>query len=158
MKKILFLLILIGCTLPAIAQVSYSTRVPVTSSLPTPYIGNFTVKANGYDTSVNVDTSYLGWVFSGRYDFMFDVLNTKISGTVGGTAVLQMSTDNVNYLTTYGDTTQCVGCVGQTAVISNSTAHYVWAIPNGRGKYYRVRLIYSGTQTSAPTGTAFYKW
>jgi environmental stress-induced protein Ves len=68
------------------------------------------------------------------------VIGTKTSGTVAGTAVLTGSLDGTNYFAVGADTLTLAN------VATNSK---VWQVDKSRYRYYRVKVITSGTQVSS---------
>lgn len=141
MKKIASILAFLGVFSVAKAQSTQTLRV-----------------AAAEDTLTNVDTAYLLATISGIYDLNFKLTITKISGTVGGTALLQGSPDNSNWFTINSTAQDFAASQFQSsATVTNGTADYWWNVPatNHVYRYYRIRVITSGTQSCAPTGTAY---
>jgi hypothetical protein len=96
------------------------------------------------DTNTNAMTSTHIATLSGdamTYDVLtIQVVGTKVSGTVAGTAVLYGSVDGVNY--------QAIGT--DTLTLANTaTNSYIWTLDKTRYKYYRVSVATTGTQVSA---------
>ena len=69
----------------------------------------------------------------------------KLGGTVAGSAVLQGSVDNSNWFTV----TDSTGTGSQS--LSNGNNNLQWRVPGTIYRYYRVRVITSGTQSSSYT-------
>lgn len=110
------------------------------------------------DTVTNTDTTYLTATITGSYDLIFKTTVTKISGTVGGSMLLQGSVDNSIWFTLANSTSNIAsGQMSDTATVTNATASYHWRLDNHKWQYYRVRYISSGTQTSYPSGTVYYR-
>lgn len=115
------------------------------------------------DTLTNADSGYVQFTNNSNYDFLFDLAVTKISGTVGSTAVLQGSLDNATWFTLTGNTTYCATCQGASATITNTagTKHYQWYIPHSSTNYPYYQIFCgatSGTYTASYTGTLNYKY
>lgn len=110
------------------------------------------------DTTANVDTTYLTFKSSGVYNYHFKATVTKISGTVGGSAILQGSPDNSRWYTLNNavsgiDSNAYV--YANTATLTNATNTYDWFYGGTsvfNFPYFRIRFIMSGTQSSVPTG------
>lgn len=144
MKKILILLACAGFAGVAKAQTSSKA---------------LTVAA-AEDTLTNTDTAYMLATIDGIYDLKFKLTMTKISGTVGGAAILYGSDNNSDWFAINStDQDLAASQYQDTATVSNGTASYWWNVPsaNATFKYYRIRVITSGTQSSAPTGTVYAK-
>ena len=159
MKKLIVFLALISLGLSASAQRGiYGTIQPFKSFAGTLY--NSRGVAKTIDTLANVDTGYARWSMSNDYNYTFDLLITKINGTVAGTSVLQGSLDGTNWDILTGNTTYCSACKGASATVTDGTAHYHWALPLGvtNYQYYQIRTITSGTCTATYTATANIKY
>jgi len=166
MKKLIAIIALIAIGYSAEAQVrgSFGTYTPFTSTTGTinkVVAGTITPVTSGrLDTLTNADTGYIRMTLNSNYAMVFDLSMTKITGTLAGTAVLQGSTDNTNWVTLTGITTTCSGCQGASATITDGSAHYKWAVPVGAVpfQYYQMRAITTGTCTASYTGTVGYKY
>lgn len=132
--------------------------------IPQAYIGNFTLRTNGYpDTTVNADTSYLTVSSSaliGQYNVFIQGAVNNISGTTGGTVTCQGSND---FVTWYACSTSSVEPSGLTSsytissLTSAAVSSFGFYFPDHTFTYYRVRFISSGTQTSSVTGILWYR-
>ena len=125
----------------------------------TPYKADFTKKTNGYDTTTNTDTSYLvagvGLNLLG-YQWQADVINTKVSGTVGGSVILQGSNDLTTWWTVKNYSSVITG-VSDTTTLTNTTSQtFTYGLHSCDFKYVRLRAITSGTQTSYLRATLYY--
>lgn len=112
------------------------------------------------DTLSNTDTGYVQFTMNNRFDMLFDLYVTKISGTVAGTSILQGSLDNATWKTITGSTTYSA-TQGASATVTDGTAHYQWSVPVAAGMvypFYQIRTISTGTMTASYTGTANYKY
>lgn len=100
------------------------------------------------DTLNNAETAYIGLptLTGGYYSIGIQAVVTKVSGTVGGTAIIQGSLDGTNYVT-IGSTTLTFS---DQAVNTN-----VWEITPSVYQYHRVKFVSSGTQVSIPK--VYYK-
>jgi hypothetical protein len=109
-----------------------------------------------------IDTTVGQFTFNGNYDIGVDVAITKISGTVGGTLLLQGSYDNSTWYAITGNTTYCASCIGASATITNTagTKHYVWDVPHSavNFKYYQVTAIPTGTMSATFNPNVYYKY
>ena len=76
----------------------------------------------------------------------FQVVATKISGTVAGTAILQASLDGTNYHSVGVDT------LTLTNVATNA---HLWSAAPNKYKYWRVKVTGSGTMSASVNGYAF---
>jgi len=109
------------------------------------------------DTLTNTDTSYLvANGVSSFADLTFQFTNTKVSGTPGGTIILQGNVDGTNWYTLKNDATQTVG-ISDTVTIANGNTISAYIVKNHPYTNYRIRFISSGTQKSAPTGILYYR-
>lgn len=99
------------------------------------------------DTLTNADTTYLSLSkISGYYNSVAIQVNaSKISGTVGGSAVVQGSVDGTNYI-------DLPTAVADSMSLTNGSSSHIWAIESPPYPYYRVKIITSGTQKSAFQG------
>lgn len=104
-----------------------------------------TTMTNSGDTVVNTATVNLDVTLKGKGDLGFQVVATKISGTVGGTAILQGSLDGTNYVTISTDT------LTLTDVATNSA---VWKVSASTYLYYRIAVTGSGTMSASVVGYA----
>ncbi len=111
--------------------------------------------ASVLDTLTNTDTGYVQFQNFNNCDRLFDFSVTKISGTVGGTALLQGSLDNVHWLTITGNTTYYAGAKGASATIADASAHYFWYVPQDQAvtPYYQIQYISTGTMTATYTSS-----
>lgn len=120
------------------------------------------------DSLTNADTGYATISFSaGRYDMMFEITVTKVSGTVAGTIEIQGSNDNSTWQTLASDNegegfdAGITYFQGDTATLTNATATYKWLITGGTGwrhRYYRARVITTGTSVVGIEVTAPKVW
>ncbi|MBV7531341.1 hypothetical protein [Chitinophaga sp. sic0106] len=93
------------------------------------------------DTLTNVDTAYLtSSKFSGYTRGAIQLNIQKFSGTVAGSAFVQVSIDGVNYVPSGLDTLTAV----------NGDNVKIWTIPVAYWPYYRVKVISSGTNRQIP--------
>lgn len=128
MKKILFLSLFISLAFIGSAQV------------------NFTA-SNGLARDTVTNTATETWsvhIPGSQKTIGIQVIITKISGTAGGTIVLQASTDGTNYFTVPGSDTATA-----TNVASQS---FGWEIENSKWPYYQ--LLYTGTGTMSVSAIA----
>jgi hypothetical protein len=184
-RIIIALIMLFTCAIPVIGDGQvFNTRTAPTPN-PGPPRGNYgtvqsytaqtgvicAVKSNTVtpvasgklDTLSNTDTGYVQFTFPNRYDILFDFAVTKISGTVGATALLQGSLDNATWNTITGSTTYLAGGQGASATVTNTagTKHYQWSLPMNSGvtyPFYQVQVISTGTMTATYSGSAVYKY
>lgn len=166
MKYIITFLAFIAISTTAFSQSrgTYGTIQAITPAVGSLYkysAGVITAVPTGkLDTLSNTDTGLVRWTFNNLYSMTFDYYVTKISGTVGGTALLQGSTDNTNWHTITGNTTYCAGCIGASATVTNTagSTHYQWYVPAEATtyKYWQVQTITTGTMTASYNGTVQY--
>lgn len=94
------------------------------------------------DTVVNTATVNMDLKTVNNYDNVsFQLIATKLTGTVAGTAILQASNDGTNWLTinTAGADTFTVTNVATQSYFWNELPnHYLW---------YRINVVGSGTST-----------
>lgn len=115
--------------------------------------------AKTYDTTTNVDTSYLVTsAISGYGDITYYFTNTTLTGSTSGTVIVQGS--QTGTFATVGDWVTLVTDKTQSAmtdqyVVSGTTSGY-YSFPKHQFKYIRIRYISAGTQTSRMTGTMYF--
>lgn len=100
------------------------------------------VQMTGSDTVVNAATVNLDLKTNNAYNNVsFQLVTTKLTGTVAGTAKLQASNDGTNWLT--------INTAGaDTATITNVAAFsYFWNEAPNHYLYYRLNIVGSGTST-----------
>lgn len=96
------------------------------------------------DTVVNAGTEYATLkVANSGSNVSVQIVATKISGTVAGTAVLQASNDGVNYVSIGADT------LTLTNVTTNT---HLWSVSANPYIYYRVKVTGSGTMVATIKG------
>lgn len=125
--------------------------------------GGFVSKS--YDTTTNADTTYLvAGALTGYYDVVLHWINTQLSGTSGGTVIVQGSMVGGNtflsdwYTSKNSWTTIYTGAVGLTDTTTVSgTTRGEFKISANNWKYIRLRYISSGTQTSTLRGTLYLR-
>lgn len=105
--------------------------------------------------NTNVDTSYHTIDLAGQtnnFSFLnFSIKGTKTSGTVGGAVTLWGSSDNSKWFAVYGASTAAMSDTVTTQSLANSDNDLQFLVDKTRYRYYRVRVITSGTQVSAYT-------
>lgn len=119
MKKILFLLLVIGAALSGKAQSSVTFPLVSADSL---------TNADTVNKVINVTAGYSG--------IAIQPVVTKVSGTAGGNVILYESVDGTNYKST-GDTLAVANSAGAQSVI--------WKKTTPLPVKYKVNLITSGT-------------
>ena len=121
--------------------------------------------AKSLDTASNTDTTYLYFTANGAaYNMHFKAVYTRISGTAGGTLLFQASDDNSNWFTLANNVEGMVTSqYADTATFSSlssgsSTKDFFYVGTKAyKFKYFRIRLITSGTQTGSFAGTTYYR-
>lgn len=115
--------------------------------------------AKTFDTTVNVDTTYLVTSpINGYGDVMYYFTNTTLTGSTSGTVTIQGS--ETGTFATVGDWVSLVTDKTQSAmtdqyVVSGTTSGY-FALIKHQFKYMRIRYISAGTQTSRMTGKMYF--
>lgn len=112
-------------------------------------VGNSQVSLtmNGSDTVVNTAQVDLTFSVSNAYNSgAYQIVVTKVSGTVDGNAILQGSVDNVNFVNI--DTLATTNVATQTAIFTESPVKY---------PFYRVRYTGTGTMAAIISGRAHFK-
>ncbi len=170
MKNLIILILLAFCSTAVEAQTfsrgTYGTIQGYTPITMNTYNAAGTAKNSGKDTLSNADTGYLYIDVNANFDFTFDALVTKLTGTIDSTnVVLQACTGTSHGLTAdwraiTGNTTYCATCIGASATQASpgTTKHYIYQIPHSDGcqwLHYRLRIICTGSETSIYTGTAY---
>lgn len=101
------------------------------------------------DTVTNTGTAYLSLKLSGYYAVSIQVNVTKISGTLGGTIVLQGSLDGTNYVT--------IPSSGSLTVTNVTSQGYLWNYANSPYLYYRVLATGTGTMSGIISAKIMYR-
>lgn len=106
------------------------------------------VRITSTDTLNDAETVYIALptLTGGYYSIGIQAVVTKVSGTVGGTAIIQGSLDGANYVTIGSSTLTFSDQAVNTAV---------WSITPSTYQYHRVKFVSSGTQVSVPK--VYYK-
>lgn len=145
MKKIFSIAILFVLTTSAL--VLSSTKTSAQSLLPQtdPAGAVSTVNTNG-------DTSYHSVDLAGNtfnYNTMtFAIKGTKTSGTVAGACTLWGSMDNSRWYPVYGASTNALADTVTTKSLTDGDVDFAFYVRNVWFRYYRVRVITTGTQVS----------
>jgi hypothetical protein len=158
MKKIIFALFMAVLSVTANAQ---------TGEWVSQAMQGYTaaLAAKSLDTASNTDTTYLYFTaVSAGYNIHCKAVYTRISGTAGGTLLFQGSDDNSNWFTLANNLEGTVSSqYADTATFSSlssgtSTKDFFYAGTKAyKYKYFRIRLITSGTQTGSFAGTTYYR-
>lgn len=105
---------------------------------------------NGSDTVVNTASVNLTLTLRGSYDSaVFQVVNTKVSGTVAGTSILYGSVDGTNYK--HVPNTDTLTNTNQT------TNTLIWQLSNPDFPYYKIVTTGSGTMSAITSAKAHFK-
>ena len=107
------------------------------------------------DTTTNTDTSYLFAQLTPGYNLQLQWTNTKVSGTVAGSVVVQGSNDDINWYTLTTDKSQAP-YLADTVTATNGNTTGLFILQHCYFDYVRVRIITSGTQRSTLSGTVYY--
>lgn len=103
--------------------------------------------------NTNADTSYHTVDLAGQtrnYEWLnFVVKGTKTSGTVAGTVTLWGSMDNSRWIAVYGASTSAMADTVTTQNLSDGDTNLAFFVRNTNFRYYRVRVITTGTQVSS---------
>lgn len=104
---------------------------------------------NGSDTITNTATVNLTLTVRGSYDSaVFQVVNTKLSGTAAGTSILYGSVDGTNY--------KAIGA--DTLTNANQTTNtHIWELDNPKYPYYKIASVGSGTMSVITSAKAHFK-
>jgi hypothetical protein len=131
MKKLIFLFALVAFAFTANAQVVVMKATTGNSS----------------DTVTNTATETLSAQLNGSFDVVTVQLTvTKISGTVGGTAILQASLDGTTWTTL---NTAAIPQNNDTITLTNVTTNSCfWVIEPSKYLYYRVSVTGTGTMAA----------
>ena len=101
------------------------------------------------DTVTNTGTAYLSLKLTGYYTVSIQVNVTKISGTLGGTIVLQGSLDGTNYVT--------IPSSSSLTVTNVASQGYLWTYSNSPYLYYRVLATGTGTMSGIISAKIMYR-
>jgi len=140
MKKLFSLILLVGLAFYAGAQQTLTQTDPAGASAT---------------VNTNADTSYHTVDLAGQtrnYEWLnFAVKGTKTSGTVAGTVTLWGSMDNSRWYAVYGSSTSALSDTVTTQNLSDASVDLGFFVRNTHFRYYRVRVITTGTQVSSYT-------
>lgn len=162
MKKIIVLLAIIASTITANAQVGRGSFGTVQNfSNYNPKIYNRLNVLVGADTLKGVDTAYLVFPYSYKYDATFTIKTAQKAGTYAGSAYLQASNDNINWQSITGLTAVCTSCLGASksySGVTTSTAN-TWDVGKINFPYWRIMITGStSSDTTIVSGFANYSW
>lgn len=113
-------------------------------------VGGITAFVN--DTTTNAETEYLviatPVAINGNYVLGISIGGTNASGTATVTGAIQVSNDNTNWFN-----------YGSAITLNNAgtVAPYAWFLNDTPYKYYRVKLLSSGTGVTNCTGHIILK-
>lgn len=139
MKKILFLVTVLLAVAISHSQTTMTQTDPAGASAT---------------VNTNADTSYHALDLAGNINnfkhITIAVAGTKTSGTVAGTCVPYGSLDGSRWFALYGKTNALMGAdTTSSQSLANSDNDITWHFDNTRWRYYRVRVITTGTQVSS---------
>ncbi len=101
------------------------------------------------DTLSNGTTGYLAATVATAVDLLtFQLVLTKIDGTVAGTAIPQASIDGTNYVDISTDT---------FTLANQATNTKIWTFLKAPYKHYRIKVVTTGTQRSIQSGKIYSK-
>lgn len=146
MKK-LFSIILISClTFGAVVVSAFKSDAQVTMAQTDPAGASATV-------NTNADTSYHTVDLAGQTNnyntLSFFIKGTKTSGTVAGNVTLWGSADNSRWYAVYGASTAAFADTVTTKTLTDGDVDFQFLVNKTYYRYYRVRVITSGTQVSS---------
>lgn len=99
-------------------------------------------------TLTNTDTSYLTAQPAGGNFVALQLNVVKVSGTVGGAALVQCSEDGLNW----SSATDTAHAVVASYTVTDGTQTKRWELGEQRTRRYRVRVTTTGTQVSTVGG------
>jgi hypothetical protein len=141
MKKFLSLILIVAATFTAT-----NLNAQVTMAETDPAGATSTV-------NTNADTSYHTIQLAGQTNnhelLTFIIKGTKTSGTVAGTVTLWGSNDNSRWFAVYGASTAALSDTVTTQNLTDASVDLSFHVNKTRFRYYRIRVITSGTQVSA---------
>lgn len=138
MKKLLSLILVIVFAMAANSQVVMTQTDPAGAAA--------TVNTNGDTSYHKVDLA--GQTFNYQY-VTITVAGTKTSGTVAGTVTLWGSNDNSRWFAAYGSSTAALSDTVTTQNLTDADNNLQFLVTGTRYRYYRVRVITTGTQVSS---------
>lgn len=147
MKKLFSIILLIACTFAATIITSTKADAQITLAQTDPAGASATV-------NTNADTSYhlvdLAGQTNNYNELSFFIKGTKNSGTIStSAATLWGSADNVRWYPVYGASTSAMADTVTTQSIADSDNNLLFIVNKTRYRYYRVRIITTGTQSSS---------
>jgi len=138
MKKLLSLILVIALAVGANAQQTLTQTDPAGAAAT---------------VNTNADTSYHTVDLAGQsrnFEWLnFVVKGTKTSGTVGGAVTLWGSMDNSRWYAVYGYTNADADSLITSQSLTDASVDLIFHVPQTKFRYYRVRVITTGTQVSA---------
>lgn len=103
--------------------------------------------------NTNADTSYHTIDLAGQtrnYEWLnFAIKGTKTSGTVAGAVTLWGSMDNSRWYAVYGYTNADADSLITSQALTDASVDLVFHVNYTKFRYYRVRVITTGTQVSS---------
>lgn len=143
MKKAFIIAIL---SFAAVAFTSYTVKAQSLMAQTDPAGSTATV-------NTNADTSYHTIDLAGQtnnFNYLsFFIKGTKTSGTVAGAVTLWGSADNVRWYAVYGASTAQFADTVTTKTLTDGDVDFQFLVNKTFYRYYRVRVITSGTQVSS---------
>lgn len=143
MKKLLYFI----PTLLMLSFTTFTAQAQSTMAETDPSGATSTVNTNG-DTSYHT-ISLAGQTFN--YELLtFTIKGTKNSGAIsGGAATLWGSNDNSRWYAVYGSSTAAMADTVTSISLTDASVDLQFLVSHTRYKYYRIRIITTGTQSSA---------
>src|SRR5688572_12264323 len=146
MKKLASILLMFSITLAIVSITPNQAKAQVTMAETDPAGATSTVNTNA-DTSYHT-ISLAAQTFN--YDVLtFTVKGTKTSGTVAGAVTLWGSNDNTRWYAVYGASTAAFTDTVASQNLTDASVDLAFHVNKTRFRYYRIRVITSGTQVSA---------
>lgn len=146
MKKLFSIILLASLTFGAVALSAHNASAQVTMTQTDPAGASATV-------NTNADTSYHLVDLAGQTN-NYNVLGvfikgTKTSGTVAGAVTLWGSIDNSRWYAVYGASTSQLADTVTSQTLTDGDVDFQFLVDKTRYRYYRVRVITTGTQVSS---------
>lgn len=146
MKKLFSLILMFSLTLVTITLSVQRSSAQTTMTQTDPAGASATV-------NTNADTSYHLIDLAGQTNnfntLSFFIKGTKTSGTVAGAVTLWGSADNVRWYAVYGASTAQMADTVTTKTLTDGDVDFQFLVDKTRYRYYRIRVITSGTQVSS---------
>lgn len=146
MKKLFSIVLLFTLTFGAVVLSSVKAKAQTTLTQTDPAGASATV-------NTNADTSYHKIDLAGNNNnfkyLNFVIKGTKTSGTVAGAVTLWGSVDDSRWFPVYAQTNASSADTTTSIALTDASVDLCFIVSGTKWRYYRVRVITTGTQVSS---------